>query len=163
MTFARNPQNSMDAVALQQHLRYGQSSYRSKFVLTSATACSTRTHIKQSSRPLIRCTCRRSKCQWQLSRRPQPHSTKPSRRSHSRTFHRWRQWASHNVATGEEAAVETGEETEEIEVVKVDGRYNPADMFTKQVPAEIMWRHMTTIGYMNREGRAESAVQLVGN
>merc|ERR1712026_11355 len=35
----------------------------------------------------------------------------------------------------------------EIEVAKVDGKNNPADMFTKQVPAEVMWRHMTTIGY----------------
>ena len=51
----------------------------------------------------------------------------------------------------------------EIEVAKVDGRLNPADMFTKQVPAEVMWRHMMTIGYMSREGRAESAVQPVGN
>ena len=51
----------------------------------------------------------------------------------------------------------------EVEVAKVDGRHNPAYMFTKQVPAEIMWRHMMTMGYMNREGRAESAVQLVGN
>ena len=50
-----------------------------------------------------------------------------------------------------------------IEVAKVDGRYNPADMFTKQVPGEIMWRHMMVIGYANREGRAESAIQLVGN
>ena len=47
----------------------------------------------------------------------------------------------------------------EVEVAKVDGRYNPADMFTKQVPAEIMWRHMTMIGYASREGRAESAIQ----
>ena len=50
----------------------------------------------------------------------------------------------------------------EVEVTKVDGRYNPADMFTKPVPAEIMWRHMTKIGFTNREGRAESAMQVVG-
>ena len=50
-----------------------------------------------------------------------------------------------------------------MEVAKIDGRYNPADMFTKQVPAEIMWRHMIKIGFASREGRAESAVQLVEN
>ena len=50
----------------------------------------------------------------------------------------------------------------EVEVAKVDGRYNPSDMFTKQVPAEIMWRHMTKLGFENREGRAECAVQMVG-
>ena len=41
---------------------------------------------------------------------------------------------------------------------KVDGRFNPADMFTKHVPAEVMWRHMGTIGFENREGRAAAAV-----
>ena len=50
----------------------------------------------------------------------------------------------------------------EVEVAKVDGRYNPADMFTKQVPGEIMWRHMTMMGFASREGRAEAAVELVG-
>ena len=50
-----------------------------------------------------------------------------------------------------------------VEYSKIPGQLNPADMFTKQVPAEVMWRHMMTIGYTNREGRAEAAVQVVGN
>ena len=51
----------------------------------------------------------------------------------------------------------------EVQVTKVDGRYNPADMFTKQVPAEIMWRHMAKLGFGSREGRAENAIKVVGN
>ena len=51
----------------------------------------------------------------------------------------------------------------EIQVEKVDGRLNPADMFTKHVPAEIMRKHMDSIGFESREGRAETSVELVGN
>ena len=51
----------------------------------------------------------------------------------------------------------------ELSVDKVDGRFNPADMFTKHVPAEVMWKHMYSIGFESREGRAEAAVELVGN
>ena len=51
----------------------------------------------------------------------------------------------------------------EVQVEKVDGKVNPADMFTKHVPAEVMWKHMYSIGFESREGRAETAVELVGN
>ena len=51
----------------------------------------------------------------------------------------------------------------EVRVEKVDGKVNPADMFTKHVPAEVMWKHMYAIGFEHREGRAEAAVDLVGN
>ena len=51
----------------------------------------------------------------------------------------------------------------EIQVEKVDGKVNPADMFTKHVPAEVMWKHMLSIGFESREGRVEAAVELVGN
>ena len=59
--------------------------------------------------------------------------------------------------------IQQHQKQEEVQVEKGDGRYNPADMFTKQVPGEIMWRHMTKMGFENREGRAEIAVDLVGN
>ena len=49
-----------------------------------------------------------------------------------------------------------------VEVKKVAGKSNPADIFTKGVPAEIMWGHMKAMGFENREGRAEAAVELVG-
>ena len=50
----------------------------------------------------------------------------------------------------------------EVEVQKVNGKMNPADVFTKHVPGEVMWRHLKSIGFENREGRAEVAVELVG-
>ena len=49
----------------------------------------------------------------------------------------------------------------EVQVGKVDGKSNPADMFTKHIPAEVMWKHMWTMRFENREGRAETAVKLV--
>ena len=51
----------------------------------------------------------------------------------------------------------------EVDVNKVDGALNPADMFTKAVPAEVTWRHMEAMGFESREGRAEAAIELVGN
>ena len=51
----------------------------------------------------------------------------------------------------------------DIEVEKVSTKSNPADVFTKHVPGEVVWRHLTRIGFESREGRAEAAVELVGN
>ena len=59
--------------------------------------------------------------------------------------------------------IQQNQKSGEVSVDKVDGRYNPADMFTKHVPAEVMWRHMKAIGFEDREGRAAAAVDLVGN
>ena len=50
-----------------------------------------------------------------------------------------------------------------VDYSRIPGQINPADMFTKHVPAEVMWRHMRTIGFEDREGRAAAAVDLVGN
>ena len=49
----------------------------------------------------------------------------------------------------------------EVDISKVEGVRNPADMFTKAVPAEVIWRHMKTMGFENREGRAEEAIQII--
>ena len=49
----------------------------------------------------------------------------------------------------------------EINVEKVGTKSNPADVFTKHVPGEVMWKHLESIGFENREGRAEVAVDLV--
>ena len=51
----------------------------------------------------------------------------------------------------------------EVDVNKVEGVLNPADMFTKAVPAEVTWRHMGAMGFETREGRAEEAMEVVGN
>ena len=48
-----------------------------------------------------------------------------------------------------------------IDVKKVAGKSNPADVFTKAVPGEVMWGHMKAIGFASREGRSEAAVELV--
>ena len=50
-----------------------------------------------------------------------------------------------------------------VDVKKVAGKSNPADIFTKAVPAEVMWGHMRSIGFESREGRSEVAVELVKN
>ena len=44
---------------------------------------------------------------------------------------------------------------------KVDGSKNPADLFTKRVPAELIERHMEKLGLEPRQGRAETAPMLV--
>ena len=49
----------------------------------------------------------------------------------------------------------------EMSVAKVDTKYNPADIMTKAVPTEILWRHVASIGFEHRSGRAECAVELV--
>ena len=49
----------------------------------------------------------------------------------------------------------------EIDVQKVGTKSNPADVFTKQVPGEVLWRHLESVGFESREGRAEAAVELV--
>ena len=49
-----------------------------------------------------------------------------------------------------------------VEVKKVAGKSNPADIFTKAVPAEVMWGHMRAMGFESREGRSEVAVEFVG-
>ena len=49
----------------------------------------------------------------------------------------------------------------EVKVDKVASKMNPADIFTKAVPAEVMWKHMEYMGFKSREGRADSAVELV--
>ena len=49
----------------------------------------------------------------------------------------------------------------EIEVQKVGTKTNPADVLTKHVPGEVIWRHLTAIGFECREGRSEAAVELV--
>ena len=45
----------------------------------------------------------------------------------------------------------------EVDVNKVEGALNPADMFTKAVPAEVTWRHMKAMGFESRERRASKA------
>ena len=49
----------------------------------------------------------------------------------------------------------------EVKVDKVASKMNPADIFTKAVPAEVMWKHMEYMRFKSREGRADSAVELV--
>ena len=51
----------------------------------------------------------------------------------------------------------------ELEIHKVDGKWNPADVLTKHVPSEIIIRHLETAGMKMREGRAEAAAQLVSS
>ena len=58
--------------------------------------------------------------------------------------------------------IQQNQKNGEVQVEKVDGKLNPADMFTKHVPAEIMWKHMYYMGFENREGRAEASMELVG-
>ena len=49
----------------------------------------------------------------------------------------------------------------EMIIGKVDTKYNPADVMTKVVPIEVMWRHINNMGFETRSGRADSAVDLV--
>ena len=58
--------------------------------------------------------------------------------------------------------VQQNQKQGEIEVQKVGTKNNPADIFTKHVPGEIVWKHLMAIGFENREGRAEVAIGLVG-
>ena len=58
-------------------------------------------------------------------------------------------WIQQNVKQGE------------VKVDKVASQLNPADIFIKGVPAEVVWKHMEYMGFESREGRADSAVELV--
>ena len=49
----------------------------------------------------------------------------------------------------------------ETVIGKVDTKYNPADIMTKGVPTEILWRHVAGLGFEARDGRAQEAVALV--
>ena len=59
--------------------------------------------------------------------------------------------------------VQQNQRAGEIDVKKIGTKVNPADVFTKHVPGEVMWKHLGSIGFESREGRAEVAVELVGN
>ncbi len=48
----------------------------------------------------------------------------------------------------------------DIQLEKVPGSNNPADMWTKNVDHEVRNRHMTRIGFEYRDGRAQKAVSL---
>ena len=48
-----------------------------------------------------------------------------------------------------------------VQLEKANGSANPADLFTKHVPAELMHKHMMKIGLEPRDGRAASAPKLV--
>ena len=47
-----------------------------------------------------------------------------------------------------------------LQISKVDGSKNPADVQTRHVSREISERHMAAIGCEFREGRASAAAQL---
>lgn len=49
---------------------------------------------------------------------------------------------------------------DELDIVKVPGKQNPADLFTKNVPAELLLRHTARLGIVLGSGRATSAPQL---
>ena len=51
----------------------------------------------------------------------------------------------------------------QINVSKVDGKLNPADILTKNVPRDIMDRHLEELRWRRKEGRAEKAAELVDN
>ena len=48
-----------------------------------------------------------------------------------------------------------------MEIGKIDTKWNVADIVTKPVPSEILWKHTITMGFELREGRAEASVELV--
>jgi len=50
-----------------------------------------------------------------------------------------------------------------ITVNKVNGKDNPADMFTKNVPRELCDKFLTELGFERRIGRAAASAQLVAN
>ena len=58
--------------------------------------------------------------------------------------------------------IQQNQKAGEVEVQKVNGKLNPADVFTKHVPGDVMWKHIKSQGFESREGRAEVAVELVG-
>ena len=48
-----------------------------------------------------------------------------------------------------------------MQLEKVGGNLNPADLFTKHVPAEVLQRHMARVGLNPQDGRATTAPKLV--
>ena len=48
-----------------------------------------------------------------------------------------------------------------IVVQKVAGKSNPADIMTKHVPSNVLWRHMRALGFQRVSGRASKAVEVV--
>ena len=48
-----------------------------------------------------------------------------------------------------------------IVVQRVAGRENPADIMTKNVQSDILWRHMRALGFQRMGGRADKAVEVV--
>jgi hypothetical protein len=48
-----------------------------------------------------------------------------------------------------------------LAVGKVCGKLNPADAFTKAIPEEVMVRHLKSMGFEFKSGRAEKSVKLV--
>ena len=48
-----------------------------------------------------------------------------------------------------------------VQLEKVGGNLNPADLFTKHVPAEVLQRHMARVGLNPQDGRAATAPKLV--
>ena len=48
----------------------------------------------------------------------------------------------------------------EVDIQKVETKRNPADVFTKHVPAEVVWRHLGSMGFEDRQGKAELAVEV---
>ena len=49
-------------------------------------------------------------------------------------------------------------EEERMEFSKVDGRENPADVFTKNLGAQVVARHLGTMGMVRKGGRADTAL-----
>ena len=48
----------------------------------------------------------------------------------------------------------------ELDVVKVPGVDNPADLFTKHLDANAMWKHIKKLGFYSAKGRAATAPKL---
>ena len=58
--------------------------------------------------------------------------------------------------------VQQKSEQEELSFVKVEGTVNPADLMTKYVNAEKLWRHAARLGLEQKSGRAECGLELQG-
>ena len=50
----------------------------------------------------------------------------------------------------------------ELDVLKVAGTSNPADLMTKNLDAATMWKHLEVLGFYAASGRAELAPRLRG-
>ena len=49
----------------------------------------------------------------------------------------------------------------DIQLLKIDGKENPADLFTKYLPRPLLDKHLLRLGVQKEEGRADAAPQLV--